>query len=458
MSDMPAPEQILLVDDDDRLRTLVGEVLQANGYAVVSVPSAADALEMLQREPVDLVVTDIKMPGMTGDQLLAEVRATFPEVPVIGVTAFGTPEDAAALTRAGAADYLTKPFRTPVLLGAVERVLRETRPPREAARERRERGAHLDGLVGRSAAMQPLLGRIGRVAASGAPVLITGETGTGKEVVAQAVHRASGRGPFVPINCSAIPANLLESELFGHVRGAFTGADHDKAGLFERADGGTLFLDEIAEMPLALQPRLLRVLQFGELRRIGELQHRSVDVRIVAATHRDLPERVRSGQFREDLFFRINVLRLDVPPLRDRLDDIPSLAEHFLAEAAARDARSAARISPEALGALLLHSWPGNVRELANVVERASIFADGSEIRLDDLPEEIRGPLPAAARVPPLHLAAQQGLTLEALERAYILEVLRRSGGNRSRAAELLGLPRRTLYRRLTEYGVLGEE
>jgi DNA-binding NtrC family response regulator len=459
------PERILLVEQDPKLRKLLGDVLAAHDYEVLPSGSAREAFEVLQREPVDLVITELQMEGMGGEQLLKQVRAMFPGLPVIGVTAFGTPEEAAALTRAGAADYLTKPFRTPALLSAIARVLEETRPQREQSRLHRQMGKHLAGLIGRSRPMAQLFERIGRVAASRAPVLITGETGTGKELVAQAVHRASGRGQFVALNCGAIPAHLLESELFGHTKGAFTSADRDKQGLFEVADGGTLFLDEIAEMPLALQPKLLRVLQFGELRRVGSVEAKQVDVRIIAASHRDLATEVRENRFREDLFFRINVLRLDVPPLRERRADIPLLVERFLDRIAEREGRSALQIEPNALAALVAYDWPGNVRELLNVVERAAIFAERSEITLDDLPDELRAAAPVGATNGTLpHApagtdivagAAERGLTLEQLEREYILEVLRRANGNRTRAAKMLGIPRRTLYRRLTEYGVL---
>lgn len=459
MNETRAPERILLVEDDPSLRHIMDEVLSAQGYDVRTAPDAAQALEVLQRESVDLVITDLRMPGMGGEALLAQVRTAFPDIPVIGITAFGSPEGAAALTRAGAADYLTKPFRTPALLAAIARVLDDTRERREQAGAHRRFGAHLKDIIGRSRPMLQLFERIGRVAVSPAPVLITGETGTGKELVALALHRASGRNAFVPVNCGAIPPNLLESELFGHARGAFTGADREKAGLFEIAHQGTLFLDEIAEMPLALQPKLLRVLQDGELRRVGDVAPRVVDVRIIAATHRNLAANVRAGTFREDLFFRVNVLRLDVPALRERPADIPLLAERFLERVTTREQRPPMSIAPPALAALVAHPWPGNVRELQNVIERTAIFAEQGEIGVADLPDEIRAltaSTPAARDGSSvISGAARRGLSLEELEREYILAVLERAGGNRTRAAELLGIPRRTLYRRLTEYGII---
>lgn len=455
MTKMAEKEPILLVEDDASLRRVVEEVLDAHGHTVVVSPDAAHALEVLQSQRVDLVITDLAMPGMRGEALLAQIRVTFPEIPVIAVTAFGSVEDAVELTRAGAADYLVKPFRTQALLDSIKRVLDESRPRREQAHTRQRRGAHLARLIGRSRQMEQLFDRISRMAGSCAPVLITGETGTGKELVAEAIHLASGRAPFVPINCGAIPANLLESELFGHVRGSFTGAERDKAGLFEVASGGTLFLDEIGELPLALQPKLLRVLQSGELRRVGSVDSRRVDVRIIAATHRDLKAQARAGEFREDLYFRIHVLHLDVPPLRERPADIPLLAEHFLANVIEREGWPEKRISSAALAALVAFPWPGNVRQLQNVVERAALLSEAVEIGLEALPEEIRLPVQPPEIVT---RAAERELTLEQLEREYILEVLRRQDGNKTRAAEMLGLPRRTLYRRLEEYGVTGEE
>jgi two-component system response regulator HydG len=450
-----AGECVLLVEDDAPLRQMVAEVLEANGYRVAAAANAREALEVVQSQAVDLVLTDLMMPGMRGEELLAEVRAAFPEIPVIAVTAFGSIEGAVALTRAGAADYLTKPFRTPALLDAVARVLDESRQRRESARARRAERGHLAGLVGRSRPMVRLFERVGRIARSPAAVLVTGETGTGKELFAQALHRASGRGAFVPVNCGAIPEHLIESELFGHVRGAFTHAERDRVGLVEAADGGTLFLDEVAELPLHLQPKLLRFLQSGEYRRVGDVQTRRADARVIAATHRELKQRIRDGAFREDLYFRIHVLRLEVPALRERPTDIPLLAERFLAEVAEREGRGEMRFSPAALSALVAHSWPGNVRELRNVVERAAVLAASAEVGPDDLPAELAV---AGLRGERVRAAAERHLTLAELEREYTLEVLRRCGGNRSRAAEELGVPRRTFYRRLEEYGILTPE
>jgi DNA-binding NtrC family response regulator len=327
-----------------------------------------------------------------------------------------------------------------------------TRSPR-VPRPQGETVRHLEGIVGRSGAMRALFHRIARVAATQVPVLITGETGTGKELIAEAVHRMSGRPAFVPVNCSAIPASLLESELFGHVRGAFTGADRDRIGLFEAAHGGTLFLDEIAELPVALQGKLLRVLQSGEFRRVGETNVRTASVRLIAATHRVLEKAIQAGTFREDLFYRINVLRLDVPPLRARASDIPLLAHSFLAEFARRDQQPAKTLTPAALALLVRHPWPGNVRQLRNAVERMAVLSERTTLDGEDLPDivrESRRDAPVDQRV--------MDLTLADVEREHILAVLRCVGGNRSHAAATLGMPRRTLYRRLEEYGILRRE
>ncbi|TVR59851.1 MAG: sigma-54-dependent Fis family transcriptional regulator [Gemmatimonadales bacterium] len=448
---MSDADRILLVEDDEGLRRAVAEVLGAGGFQVSNVSRADDALERLQEETFDLVLTDLVMPGMRGEALVEEMARAFPEIPVIVLTAFGSVEGAMALTRAGAADYLTKPFRTSALMNAIQRVL-EGRRSRQAYLRARERvAAHLEGIMGESPPMRRLFDRIGRVAQSMAPVLISGETGSGKELVARSVHQASGRDPFLPVNCGALPETLLESELFGHARGAFTGADRAKPGLFEAADGGTLLLDEIGDLPLALQPKLLRALESGEIRRVGEVEARPVEVRIVAATHQDLEAAVQAGQFREDLYWRLHVLHLDVPPLRERLDDIPLLVEHGLNRIARRiGVDPPPTVHPQALELLGSCPWPGNVRQLFGALERAVVFAAGREIRVEDLPPSVRR---GSDRVERISRAADQELSLADLEREYVLEVLRRVEGNKSRAAEWLGIPRRTLYRRLAEYG-----
>lgn len=447
-------ETLLVVDDDASMRHTLSEVLDAHGYRVLPCACAEEALERLQSEGADLVVTDLIMPGMKGQALVEQVRRTFPQVPVIAVTAFGSVHDAMELTRRGAFDYVEKPFRTQALLDSIERGLRESAPRRYQARMIREQGAHLEGIVGASPAMRTLFDRIARVAASPAPVLVTGESGTGKELVATAVHRASGRRELLAVNCGAIPDQLLESELFGHVRGAFTGAAADKRGLFQAAEGGTLFLDEVGELPLSLQPKLLRVLETGEVRRVGEVQSRRYDVRIIAATNRDLAAEVEEGRFREDLYWRLRVLQLEVPPLRDRPSDVRLLIAAYLARAAGTPV-GAKTVSSAAVDLLAEYHWPGNVRQLLNTLESLLVFARGTEIGPSDLPEEIRR---ASGNREVIRSAAERGLGLAELERDYIFEVLRRTGGNKTRAAELLGIPRRTLYRRLDEYAAAGVE
>jgi DNA-binding NtrC family response regulator len=460
------PEQILVVEDDRELRELLLEVLREAGYEPTGFPSAGAALHALAAgAPRDLVITDLIMPGMQGRELLAEVRRRAPELNVLVMTAFGSIESAIELVKAGAYDYLTKPLGTSDLLLAVERALAESRARREQAQ--RERMAVLAiprGFVGESRVMKALYHLLGRAAGSAHPVLITGESGTGKELVARALHAASGREAFVTVNCGALPEHLLESELFGHERGAFTGADRQKDGLFQVADRGTLFLDEIAELPLPLQPKLLRALEQSEVRRVGAVTSQTVNVRVLAATNRQLENEVELGRFREDLFWRLNVLQVPVPALRERAEDIPALAEYFLTRAAeegkipnlaAHDSGNAGarvvptRLSTEAMAALVHYPWPGNVRELRNAIYRAATLATGPEVQLGDLPARISEGGELAAR---MTAAGRRQVSLREMERLYILEVLRQTAGNKSRAAEILGLDRKTLYRKLEEY------
>jgi DNA-binding NtrC family response regulator len=448
VGDVPAREKVLLLESEPKLRRALEAVLGENGFEV-ALASERSELSASLDDPPDVILADVPVSGPQCEQWLRDIRSRLPGTPVVVVSDDISVEKALCLTRAGAADYLTKPFRTEHLVSSLRRVLDESRPMRERARHTRRLGDHVDGLVGVSRPMLRLFERIGRVAASSAPVLIRGETGTGKELVAMAVHRASGRGTFLPVNCGAIPEHLMESELFGHVKGAFTGADRDRAGLFQAADGGTLFLDEIGELPLALQPKLLRVIEHGEVRPVGAVTADHVKVRILAATHRDLESDVREGVFREDLFWRINVLTLDVPALRERPTDIPLLVEHFCNLVQEKDGGAERCVSPAALATLIEFPWPGNVRQLRSVIERALTFADADEVDLEDLPGELRR---AGEGVQRVRDAAERQLTLTELEREYVLEVLRRTGGNKKKAAEWLGLPRRTLYRRLDAY------
>jgi DNA-binding NtrC family response regulator len=449
-TDPALPETVLVVDDDVSLVETLRSVLEDVGYRVLAAPEGAKAMALMQQENVDLVLTDLVMSGTTGEELLVDIRRAFPDIPVVAMTAFASVPSAAAVTRLGAAEYLSKPMELNQLRDVVRALLERSAPDRQRRRARQTAGKHFHGIIGRSRAMKQLFQQVNRIAPSTVPVLIAGETGSGKELIARALHGASGREPFVPLNCGAIPAGLLESELFGHVRGAFTGADRDHTGLFETAHGGTLFLDEIAELPVGLQAKLLRVLQSGELRRVGDVQPRYVTVRLIAATHRDLHAAIASGAFREDLYYRINVLHLSVPPLRERSTDIPLLAEDFLQQIATREGQPPRQLSPAALAHLVAYPWPGNVRQLLNVLERTAILAEREILEVEDLPAEVRN----ITTADPLVSRIGTELTLDELEREHILGVLGRVGGNRSRAAKLLGLPRRTLYRRLEDYGV----
>jgi DNA-binding NtrC family response regulator len=436
------PDRILLAEDDRELREFLEEALAEAGYAVDAFASADDAYRFLAAgEPIDVVISDLIMPGMRGHELLQKVHESHAELNVIIITAFGAIDSAIELVKAGAYDYLPKPFSTDELLLTVERALEESRLRREVAQLGRSATASLPGFVGASRAIQDVYELVHRAAASGMPALITGESGTGKELVARALHTLSGRpGQFVAVNCAALPENLLESELFGHDKGAFTGADRDRPGLLEAASRGTLFLDEITELPAALQPKLLRALEEGEVRRLGSTQPRRFDVRFVAATNRDLDQEIADGRFRQDLYWRLHVLPIHLPPLRERIADIPLLAEHFLAGRA---------IASDALAMLTAYPWPGNVRELRNALDRAATLADAHQILPRDLPASVRNAAGATAQVAE---ASSRQLPLRDVERAYILEILRQTGGNKSRTAEILGVDRKTLYRKLDEY------
>lgn len=444
--------RILIAEDEADLRDLLQDDLEANGYETTVAIDGRSALAHLERhqEVIDLLLTDVRMPGITGDQLLARMRELRPESPVVVMTAFGSVEQAVEMVKAGAFQYLTKPFQTDELFRVVEKALAESEPQREQAKLRRQLPAAPARIVGASKPMQELFKMIARAARSSSTVLITGESGTGKELVARSIHELSERkGEFVPVNCAAIPTELIESELFGHTGQAFTGARQARAGLFEAADGGTIFLDEVGELPLVMQPKLLRVLQEGTIRRVGADQEKAVNVRVVAATNRNLETEVQDGRFREDLYWRLNVIHLDIPPLRERPFDIPLLVEHFLNKAAEVAGRASINVTPEALATLTAYSWPGNARELENAIERAVALAEGSNLTPEDLPERIRN---SAQTSQLLAQARQQRMTLSELERAYIVETLRFTGGNKSRAAELLGCDRRTLHRKLDEY------
>lgn len=442
-------ESIWVVEDDRELRSYIVDLLRDASHTVEAFGSADAALAALDAgKAADLIITDLILPGKRGQELLQEVRRSRAEINVIVITAFGSIDSAIELIRAGAFDYITKPFRPDELLLAVDRALNESRHRREAAALSRA-GSAPAGFIAASRPMRELFALLDRAARTRHPLLITGESGSGKELVARAAHQISGRREFVALNCAALPEQLLESELFGHERGAFTGADRSKPGLFEVAHKGTLFLDEIAELPLTLQAKLLRALEHGEVRRVGGLHPQHFDVRVITATHRDLPEAIRQERFRQDLFWRLNVLQVSVPPLRERLADIPVLVEHFLQNATDSGLPGDSfTISPAAMALLTAYPWPGNVRELRNVIERAMALSPVRELRPEDLPEHMQHAGLTASAVSD---AMRRRDTLRELEKAYILEVMRSVGGNKSRAAEILGLDRKTLYRKLEE-------
>jgi len=443
--------QVLIVEDSADMRDLMQLLLEESGYQTLTAADGREALKYIEddREFIDLVITDVQMPEVTGHEILTAVRARRGETPVIVITAFGSVEQAVAMVKSGAFQYLTKPFNKAKLLSLVEKALESSAPHREQARLRRESPSTPARIIGASKPMRELFEQITKVARSMSTVLVTGESGTGKELVARAIHDASGRGgAFVPVNCAAIPSELIESEFFGHTGGAFTGAKGARPGLFEAADGGTIFLDEIGELPLMMQPKLLRVLQDGTVRRIGADHERSVKVRVVVATNRDLETEVREGKFREDLYWRLNVIQLSLPPLRKRPFDIPLLIEHFIARYAESSGAPPLEVSAEALAILTAYSWPGNVRELENVIERAVAMTGGAVLLPDGLPERLRSGNHAASV---LNQARESQMTLRQLEQTYVVETMRRAGGNKSRAAEMLGLDRKTLYRKLEE-------
>jgi DNA-binding NtrC family response regulator len=445
--------RILVVDDDRETCRFMDELLRGPDRAIEVAHTPQQALALAQHGTFDLVVSDINLNAeLSGLDLLRAFKRADPGLEVVLISGFGTLETAIEAVRAGAFDYVSKPFDIVEVKETVARALKrraQTAVPQVEAEPMPPLPP--DGLIGRSRGMLAVYKQIAHAAGSDAPVLVTGETGTGKELVARALHHHSRRGkrPFVPVNCGALAEGLLESELFGHVRGSFTGAVGDKKGVFEQADGGTIFLDEIGETTPAVQVRLLRALEQGEVRPVGASRVMTVNVRVVAATNRDLERAVREGTFRQDLYYRLNVVRIAVPPLRERRDDIPLLAAHVLRAAAETQGRPR-RLSPAALGALMAHPWPGNVRELENVLERQALSAGGGTIELEDLPPALRDRPPASLEEP---LFA--GLpSLEEMEKRYLAHVLAVLEGNRSRAAEALGIDRRTLYRMIERFGL----
>jgi len=441
--------RIMVVDDDTEMCSLLYDVLSEAGHVVESADDGREALKRFS-DQIDLMITDLELPEMKGLELMHEVKKKQPGVSVIIITGFGTIESAIEAMKLGAYDYIPKPFKVEELLLIVQKALQEGALRREVARLRKEIGKEYQfgNLIGKSKPMQEIFDLIRRISGTASNVLITGESGTGKELVAKALHYNGPRKdhPFVPVNCAAIPEQLLESELFGHVRGAFTDAKGDKAGLFEEANGGTLLLDEISELPMSLQAKLLRVLQDKEIRRVGANQSHKVDVRVMAASNSDLAEEIKQHRFRADLFYRLNVIHIILPPLRERRNDILPLAYHFLKKYQNETGKQVTGISEPALSYLLRYPWAGNVRELENAIERAVILARGELIIPEDFPSTITG---GQDDYVTLEKALKEQMTLEELEFEYISKVLKHTGGNKYKAAQILGIDRKTLYRKL---------
>lgn len=450
-------KRVLVVDDDRASCELLREIFAGQGWVVETAVAPDEALQKAQREKFDLVVSDVNLEAeKSGLDLLKDLRGG---CPVILVTGFGSLEAAVSASREGAWDFISKPFKVEEVIAVAQQALNRTKETwdKDQAAPLPTSFTYEDmGLLGRSAAMIDLYKEIARVAPTKASVLVIGESGTGKELVARAIHKHSSRsvGPFVPVNCGALTETLLEAELFGHVRGAFTGAASDRKGLWEEADGGTLFLDEIGETSPAMQVKLLRALQEGEIRRVGASKTARIDTRVVAATNRDLEKEVKNGSFREDLFYRLSVVMLRVPPLRERRTDIPLLADRFLHLASERVERGPFRFTEETIRTLVAYDWPGNVRELESAVEHAALRARGNEVTPDDLPAKLQSPEMRAAAQSSLTALYGDLPSLAELERRYLVYVLDSLSGNRSRAAEIMGIDRRTLYRMAERYGV----
>jgi two-component system response regulator AtoC len=447
---------ILVVDDELGLRQTLTAILSAEGHVTRAEADGHAALNALTESDSDLVLCDVRMPVLDGLAFLDAYRSRGGRALVIMMSAYGDEDDALDAIKRGAYDFIQKPFRADQVLLVVRKAI-EREGLRQQVAELHEQIAALrgpSGIIGHSGALQQAIGVAQKVARHPSTVLITGESGTGKELIAQLIHQSGPRAarPFVAVNCGAIPEHLLESELFGHARGAFTGAVEERRGLFEEADGGTLFLDEIGELPVALQVKLLRALQEEEIRPVGDNTPRHVDVRVIAATARDLESEVRAGRFRADLFYRVNVVRIQLPPLRERREDIPDLVHHFIGVYNTKLNLSIRAVTPAAMRLLMDYPWPGNVRELENIVERSMVLAEDAHVDVDHLPTSIRHPGTAVADDEDLDLSVKR--RTEVLERSLIQRALRQTGGNRTRAARLLDLSHRALLYKIREYGL----
>ena len=451
-------KSILVVEDEPAFLELLERNLNQNGYAVITAENGEDALELLRQNRVNLILTDLKMPKMDGLQLLKAAKILSPEIEVIMMTAHGDVDTAVEAMQEGAYHFIRKPFKRNEILLTVTRALEKQALvcENQSIRKQLEAQNQLGNIIGISPVIQELVTKVQYIAPSMANVLILGETGTGKEVFADALHAASPRRdkPMIKVNCAALPENLLESELFGYEKGAFTDAKMQKPGRFELADGGTLFLDEIGEMPTHLQVKLLRVLQEGEFERLGGTKTIKVDVRLIAATNKNLPDEVKAGNFREDLFYRLNVITLEIPPLRERMDDIPLLVDSFIKQYSEKNSKSIRGISREALDALEICHWRGNIRELQSAIEQAVVLTPSDVIGLSDLPASIRLLEDVSGSIIPIRL----GTPLEEIERQAVLGTLKLTGGDKELAAQLLGVSSRTIYRKLREIPNLSED
>jgi DNA-binding NtrC family response regulator len=446
---------VLVVEDEDKLRRVLQLQLQTAGYEVLQASTAEQGLKLADQ--ADLVLTDLKLPGMDGLALLAALRRQNSITPVIVMTAFGTVENAVEAMKSGAADFLLKPFSLDHLTTVVEKALevRELRTQNQELRDALEQRYQFANIIGRSPAMREIFATVARVAPTRATVLLAGESGVGKDMIARAIHQHSPRKdrPFVKINCTALPENLMESELFGYEKGAFTGANTSKPGKFEQADTGTVFLDEIGDVPPSIQVKLLRVLQEREFERLGSNKTHHIDVRVLAATNVDLRAALENGTFREDLYYRLNVMPINIPPLRERREDIPALAEHFVAKLSSDVGSRATAISAGAIQKLMGYHWPGNVRELENVIERSLVLAPGQTLEADDIRLDMS---PRARPATATDHFLPEGITLDEYEQSIIREALKRANGNKSQAARLLGLTRNALRYRLSQMGLEG--
>jgi len=443
--------RILVVDDDPEMCGVLSDVLQEEGFFVLTTNESLEALKILKKEDFDVIITDLKMKGLKGLDLLEEAKKVASLTPVIIITAFGTIESAIKAMKMGAYDYITKPFQMDEIILTVRKALENRLLKKEVLRLKKEVESRYDfhHLIGRSPSMQKIYDLIERISNSSSNVLITGESGTGKELVAKAIHYNGVRkeGAFIAVNCAAIPETLLESELFGYKKGAFTDAKTDKKGLIFEADEGTLFLDEITEMSSMLQAKLLRVIEERDVRPLGDTSSYSVDVRVISTTNRNVQSAIQEGNFREDLYYRLKVIDIELPPLRERKEDLPLLVHHFISKAAQGQKKSISGISEEVMKILLNYPWPGNVRELENVIQRAITLTQHDTI----LPEDLPVSMVAKTKENLVEKAFQEKYTMEQLEREYIKKVLVEVGGNKSKAAEILGFDRKTLYRKLEQ-------